>query len=219
MGVLDQLSPQQKQWAMIGIPVVAAFALISKIGRPANASNSEDATPSGTSGFTMPSTDAIGTGQLAEFESLVTSRLNDLSVKTEESGIYTGSLTDQLAGQISGLSQKVATLSAPPASPAETYPAPPPPAAAACSPPSWGISGEVTIAHLQAPGGGCWYISNWGGVHASGGAPFKGSCLEGGNKCRIGPGYENPPRYITSAANLGAGYQMWSNRGENYGFP
>lgn len=221
MGLLDRFTPQQKQLAVIGVPAVAAFALISKIGKPAaaDASNSEDAGPAGSSGWTMPSTDAIGTGQLAEFESLVTARLNDLSVKTEETGIYTGSLTDQLAGQISGLSQQFSTLSAPPPPPAETYPAPPPvvaPAPVCPAAPAPGIPGEVVIKRLDAPGGGCWYITNFGGVYAMAGAPFKGSCV---GACRTGPGYEDPPRYMVDAANLGSGYQMWSNRGEHYAFP
>ncbi|MGH9042669.1 MAG: hypothetical protein ACRDZ3_20835 [Acidimicrobiia bacterium] len=79
-----------------------------------------------------------------------------------------------------------------------------------------GIPGEAIITRLDAPGGGCWYITNYGGVAAVGGASFRGNPLQNGNEGRIGPGYENPPRYIVSAYTSGPGYVMVSNRNETY---
>lgn len=206
MGVLDSLTPQQQTALKFGVPAVAAFALIStwqKKNQPADG-DAAAGTPSGvlTGGFAMPSTDAIGTGQLADFESTITQRINDLGVGFEEVRL--------------SIPTSYAPTPAPASEDRATFPAPPAPAPAACPPPpAPGIAGEVIIGHLDAPGGGCWYFTNFGGVFNMGGAPFKGSAVP----YRMGPGYENPPRYVVSYEPLGAGYRLTSNRGEHYDFP
>jgi hypothetical protein len=209
MGLLDRVDPAQRQLLMIGAPVVAVFAFVaSRKSATTAATDAATAAAAGTSGWTMPSTDAIGTGQLADYESLVTGRLNDLSTQV---GTQTALIANPPAPQV-----------APPAPAPEMTPAPPPIVAAppVCSPPAgWpGLAGEVIITRLLAPGGGCWYITNYGGVANVAGAPQRGSCLANNNQCRMGPGYENPPRYVVSAVNNGSGYTMYSNKGETYNF-
>jgi hypothetical protein len=208
MGLLDGLQPQQRQILMVGAPVVAVFALgaLRKQAAPATDAAATDTASTGTatSGWTMPSTDAIGTGQLADFESTITGQLGYLSTTT-------ATLSDLVANPPA----PPAPLPAPPATRPETGPVIAP--AASCSPPpGWpGVSGEVIIKRLDAPGGGCWYFSNYGGVANVGGAPFKGAAINN----RFGPGYENPPRYAVDAQNLGSGYVIISNRGERYSYP
>lgn len=216
--LLEQLPGGQQKAVMIGVPVVAVFALIATIRKPKVTPAAADAKPAGISGFVMPSTDAIGTGQLAEFESLLTARINNLSVQTDDLATGVGSLSVLVANPPA----LPIPLPPPPAPAPEYTPAPPPvqAAPAPCSPPAgWpGLSGEMIIKRLDAPGGGCWYITNFGGVANVGGAPNRGSCLANNNACRMGPGYENPPRYVVDAANSGSGYVMYSNRGEVYTF-
>jgi hypothetical protein len=209
MGLLDNLQPGQRQILMVGAPIVAVFAF-NALRKPAAApAASTDGTTSGgsastgtlTTGWTMPSTDAIGTGQLADFESSLTGGLNDLSTQV-------ATVTDLVANP----PLPPPPLPAPPAPAPETGA----PAPAVCAAPGIQMNpGEVLIGHLNAPGGGCWWFSNYGGVFASGGAPFKGSAIN----ARFGPGYENPPRLAVSFNPLGSGYQIWSNRGEHYDFP
>ena len=87
--MLDQFSPQQRQAIMLGAPVVAVFALVSVL-------KGKTAAPTPTTGQTlpaaMPSTDAIGTSQLSEFESLLTGSIQQL-------GSQVGNIQDQLANQ------------------------------------------------------------------------------------------------------------------------
>lgn len=221
MGLLDRFSPEQQQLLKLGVPAVAAFALITTLRKPsatptgsgtdataANASNSGAPASFGSAGVVMPSTDAIGTGQLADFESSVTGLLNQLAV-----GIDTNS------NLIASIPAPIPTPPAPAPAPApEQVPTPPPPAPPACQPPAgWpSLPGEVMIKRLDAPGGGCWYFSNFGGVAAVGGAPFKGAAINN----RFGPGFEKPPRYAIDAVNLGSGYRIISNyAGQNYDYP
>lgn len=84
-GVLDNLSPTQKKLLAFGVPAVALVAVGLKLGR---GNSSSDAAP--TTGATaqrpilLPassgaSTDVIGVGQLADFESVVTAALGGLT--------------------------------------------------------------------------------------------------------------------------------------------
>lgn len=76
--MLDQLTPQQRKLAAIGVPVVAVFALISVIqkrNQPAAAPPTTGFMPGGHA----PSTDVIGVGQLAEFESLLSGQISQLA--------------------------------------------------------------------------------------------------------------------------------------------
>lgn len=75
MGVLDQFSPTQRQALMYGAPVVAAFALIAATKR--KAAPAEESAPAKTVVMApaTANTDAIGVGQLAQFESSITAGL------------------------------------------------------------------------------------------------------------------------------------------------
>lgn len=72
MSMLGNLTPDQRQMLLYGAPVVAGVALISTLRgkKPA-----EDVRATGMTLPTMPSSDAIGVGQLAEFESQITNAL------------------------------------------------------------------------------------------------------------------------------------------------
>jgi hypothetical protein len=76
MGVLDQFSPGQRQAVMYGAPVVAGVVLMSKLRGKAKV---PAPTAAPVSGYTAPSTDAIGVGQLSEFESAITDQINQLA--------------------------------------------------------------------------------------------------------------------------------------------
>lgn len=221
MGFLDQFTPAQQKAVMIGAPVVGVFALISHFRKPAAAPAAPTGTVgdpaalvggTGSIGSVMPSTDAIGTGQLADFESSLTGLLNGLSVQVQDQ-------TNLLTTPPPAPPPPPTTPAPAPTPAAETAPAPTPPPVnpthVCAPPPGWpGAPGEVIIKRLDAPGGGCWYISNLGGVANVGGAPFKGAAI--GN--RMGPGFENPPRYIVDATVSGNGYVLFSNRGEKYDY-
>lgn len=79
MGALDSLSPGQRQMVMLGVPVVAVFALVSGIQKKSAATASAPAVPTGYTLPTMASTDAIGTSQLSEFEDMLSGNINNLS--------------------------------------------------------------------------------------------------------------------------------------------
>lgn len=207
MPLLESLSPQQRQILMYGAPVVGVFALMSALGK-----NQEADTPAavtGTTGYTMPSTDAIGTGQLSDFESLVTARLQTLGATVEQNRL------------LSLIPPANPAPPAPPSAPADDGPAwtpsPAPPPVCPAPPSGWpSAPGEMIIKRLDAPGGGCWWFSNLGGVANMGGAPFLGSA----SGYRMGPGFESPPRYIVDVVPSGRGYRMISNyAGQTYDFP
>jgi hypothetical protein len=106
------LSEGQFTALKFGVPVVAVFALASAFGkkRAAEAEAAAAAKPAAgglVPASPLPSTDAVGVGQLAEFESGVTAALGQLSETV-------GSLSDQ----------QQAANNAPPAT-APTYIAPP----------------------------------------------------------------------------------------------
>lgn len=73
MGVLDSLSPGQKQVLMYAAPAVGVAALFA-----ARSKKSSGATGS-LQQLPLPSTDAIGTGDLAAFESSITDVLSGLA--------------------------------------------------------------------------------------------------------------------------------------------
>lgn len=80
MGLLDNLSDQQKKLLMFGVPLVGGAVIISKLRQP-------PAAPATTppSGVTMPSTDAIGAGQLADFETSIAAALAALQKQIADS--------------------------------------------------------------------------------------------------------------------------------------
>lgn len=131
MSVLDQLTPEQRQIGMVGAVVVAVFALISRLRSktptaPASTSDQSTApaaatttgTPTGS--FSMGSTDAIGVGQLSDFESLLTGQLSDVSARV-----------DQLTQTVQAASVPAPPPPPPPPAPEshpiQPSPAPPPP--------------------------------------------------------------------------------------------
>jgi len=126
MSVFDQLTPQQKQIGGVGAVVVAVFALISrfkaKAAAPASTSeqsSTTDTTTGASSGlptgsFAVGSTDAIGVGQLSDFESLLTGLVSNVSAQV-----------DQLGQTIKSAPPPAAVTPPPPAA-TETGPAPRP---------------------------------------------------------------------------------------------
>lgn len=166
MGLLDQFSPGQRQALMYGVPVVAGVVLVSKLrgkAQPAPDVNAQ------VIGHTTPSTDAIGVGQLSEFESSVTDQLNQLAQIVNAGG--------------DGADAAVATPPPPPT------PAPVAPAAAPAAPAQpanqYAIgqvvnpaSGESIVATAYSPNYGWLDLTSKGGVYTSGGStPIPGSYL------------------------------------------
>lgn len=87
MGLLDRLSPIQRQALMYGVPAVAVLAVGLRIGR---GNTTTDAAPADTrpGGMLAPitnagATDVIGVGQLADFESAVTASLGNLALAVQ----------------------------------------------------------------------------------------------------------------------------------------
>lgn len=78
---LDSLSPAARQGLMIGVPIVAVFAFMAARSNNASEPVDEEAPSAAMPAGLTPeySTDAIGTGQLASFESSITDRLNALT--------------------------------------------------------------------------------------------------------------------------------------------
>src|SRR4051812_22649815 len=83
MSVLDSLSPGQLQALKYGVPVVAGVAVVAKLRKKASV---PAPTAAPVTGFTAPSTDAIGVGQLSEFESSITDQLNQLAMIVNAGG-------------------------------------------------------------------------------------------------------------------------------------
>ena len=85
MGLLDNVSPQQKKLLMYGAPAVALLALGLRLGRGGNsAAPAADAPAPTTTGTLSPlvsgaSTGVLGTGNLADFESAITGALGGLA--------------------------------------------------------------------------------------------------------------------------------------------
>ena len=80
--------PTQRKILMVGVPVAAALAIGTIV--KGNQEPAEDpeipengATP-GTAGFVMPSTDAIGTGELGQF-----------AISTSDPGLFLGYYKDR----------------------------------------------------------------------------------------------------------------------------
>jgi hypothetical protein len=163
MGLLDSLSPGQLQALKYGVPVVAGVAVVSKLRRKAPVP-AQTAAP--VTGFTAPSTDAIGVGQLSEFESSITDQLNQLAMIVNAGG-----------------DAAVATPPAP-ASPAPVSPAASP-AAPAQPTNQYSIgqvvnpaSGESIVANAYSSQYGWLDLTSKGGVYTSGGSqPIPGSYL------------------------------------------
>lgn len=206
--MFESLTPEQRQLLMYGAPVAGVFALVSVFRKPAVAPAVPTAT--GAPDYTTPSTDAIGTGQLSDFESLITARLQQLGSQITQGQTYPPPTLPPALPPVPNPSP-VPHDNAP-------NPVPPSPAPTGCPQPpaGWpGVAGETILGRLDAPGGGCWWFSNYGGVANMGGAKLLGSA----SGYRMGPGYENPPRYIVGFQPLGRGYRLISNRNENYDFP
>lgn len=199
---------------MVGAPLVGLFAVLSLRGKGAS---DEPAGPPTTGGVILPSTDAIGVGQLAEFESLVTARLNDQSTMIAE-------------GQLASSFPAYPTYDAPAPSPTFEAPSPTPsPTASTPAPSRPGEcssfpadlrarmhAGEYPIGPLNSrSGSGCWYASNYGGVFAYG-APFYGS---GFGAYGIGPPNDRRIVAIRANPNHADAYELISERGESYRFP
>jgi hypothetical protein len=107
---LAGLSPGQRQALMFGAPVVAVFALVSSRQKKAEAAAAAAAPPAATLPANFPSTDAIGTGQLAEFESGVTSALSQLQHQVDA---QQGQLSADLASAIANIPPPAAVYVAP----------------------------------------------------------------------------------------------------------
>jgi len=88
---LDQISPEQRKLAVFGAIGVGALALITKSRTPAAPASS---TPTY---YPTPSTDAIGVGQLAEFEDGISAMLSQLSqhISDLENTVGSGGGTQQ----------------------------------------------------------------------------------------------------------------------------
>lgn len=102
------LSPQQRQLLMFGAPVVAVFALISVLSKR-NAPAEANATASGPPvGYTLPvapSTDAIGVGQLSQWEDLIGARIEELGAALNEQVAAIPAPTDNSGALLAAIQQ------------------------------------------------------------------------------------------------------------------
>lgn len=81
------------------------------------------------------------------------------------------------------------------------------------------LAGEAFVDFANSPNRGTWWLTNWGGVYAVGGAPYKGSMIT----YRVAPKLGSAPSGQTavSISPDGAGYVIadnWPNTG-SYAFP
>lgn len=96
----------------------------------------------------------------------------------------------------------------------QTSPANPKPALAANH-----LPGEAFVDFCNAPGGGTWWLTNWGGVDAVGGAPYKGAPIS--NRVANALGAAPSGQTFVSIEPDGAGYLIrdnWPTTG-NYAYP
>src|SRR5205814_528523 len=110
--------PTQRKILMVGVPVAAALAIGTIV--KGNQEPAEDpeipengATP-GTAGFVMPSTDAIGTGELGQFESNVTDYLLQLQQSLDQAVTRAQTTIPGAGTTTSGGSSSTTTSSTPP---------------------------------------------------------------------------------------------------------
>lgn len=117
------LSPQQRQLILYGAPVVAVFALINVLGKRSQPAEPAPAGP--PQGYTLPiapSTDAIGVGQLSEWENLIGQSITELGA---------------------ALSEQIAAI---PQAPAPTTPTTPPAPTQTCTPKfPWRMEGGILV--------------------------------------------------------------------------
>lgn len=113
MALLDSLAPQQRKILLYGAPVVAAAALYATSRKNAASEDTEggERSPSSstpTTGFmpatTIPSDNAIGVGQLAEFESALAGALTELGTRVDslDPGAGLASLSDRIDSLTAG---------------------------------------------------------------------------------------------------------------------
>jgi hypothetical protein len=85
MSFLDSLTPAQRTALYVGIPVVGGAVIISTMRKPAEPEPVPEAEPpAGTMPGYMPTTDAIGTGTIAEWANLFTEGYEGLSGRIED---------------------------------------------------------------------------------------------------------------------------------------
>lgn len=77
--MFDNLSEGQRKALAVGAPVVAVFALVSAIQKRNQPVPTETKVTGALPANLAPTTDAIGVGQLSEFQSLVTNQISQLA--------------------------------------------------------------------------------------------------------------------------------------------
>lgn len=113
--MFENLPDNQRKILLFGAPVVAVFALVSTLGKRNQPAATSTATGSGTMPASFaPSTDAIGVGQLSDFESMITGAIAQLGAK-----VSTLPTTQQIQASLPAPIVNVAPAPAP-------APAPPP---------------------------------------------------------------------------------------------
>jgi hypothetical protein len=213
MGVLDRFSPQQRQALMVGVPAVAGFVIVGKLFK------SRTSASGGVATIATPSTDAIGVGQLSDFESHISDQVNTLATL--------------IAGWEPASSPPPPPPPPPPPAPDHTQASPmqqpalvsahlaPPPPLSADIVAAMQAGGESIVQVAESSAGGWLYLTSKGGVYNEGGSPFFGSYL----------GYagstDDPAREIALHGHFGSGglvalpgghYSLINASGEVYNF-
>lgn len=211
MGWFDRFSPAQRQALMIGVPAVAGFVIVTRLRRPA--------ATGATGPVAMPSTDAIGVGQLQDFEK---------------------SIADQMAALVDQIAK--ATAGPPPTPPPAPAPAPAPDANQAnmnsnSAPPppvdtpapalsadlvaTMQAGGEELVSVQRSSAGGWLYLTSKGGIYNMGGSPFFGSYI-GYASTQENPALESQLHGHFGAGGLvvlpGGHYELVNTGGETYNF-
>lgn len=108
--MFENLSGNQKKLITVGAPVVAAFALISVLQRDKQAVPVQTTVTGALPANLAPTTDAIGVGQLAEFESMLTGQIVQLANAVNSQGTELETQREAIKTQGTSVSSQITDL-------------------------------------------------------------------------------------------------------------